>query len=102
MIATSVGHARLVTYLLSRGCSANAANENGQQPLHYACSKNFAEIARELLRHQADPNATDRFGASPLHRAASKGHLACVQALLDADRVAARVSIADCEGNTPL
>jgi ankyrin repeat protein len=100
MIASSVGNMRLVCYLLKSECNANSENENKQRPLHYACSKNHADIARELLRHGALVNAADRFGSSALHRAASKGNIQCVNVLLDEYK--ASVDLTDNEGNTPL
>jgi ankyrin repeat protein len=100
MIASSVGNMRIVHYLLNNNCNANSSNENMQRPLHYACSKNHVDIARELLRHGALVNATDRYGSAALHRAASKGNIQCVNLLLDEYK--ATVDLADSGGNTPL
>ncbi|KAH7698292.1 Ankyrin repeat, partial [Aphelenchoides avenae] len=75
-------------------------NNNGQTPLHYACSKNQLAIAKLLVENGADVNAQDKYGAAPLHRAAGQGHLDVVNFL--AHQAGVRIDIPDREGNTPL
>ncbi|CAF4790591.1 unnamed protein product [Rotaria magnacalcarata] len=58
------------------------SNSCGARPLHYACSKNFYEIAQLLLEHGADVNATDKYKQTPLDRCCSKGNTRIVELLL--------------------
>jgi len=41
--------------------------------LHYACSKNKAEVVKLLVKEGADVNVADETGATPLHRAVVGG-----------------------------
>ena len=52
-------------------CRADVNSLTGSKvsSLHYAASKNHAEIAAILLDHGADINTRDSIGATPLHRA---------------------------------
>ena len=61
--------AEVVHGLLSLGCSADAADAQGESPLHIAVRR-FAADARplnRLLTAGAQPNPTDAHGRTPLH-----------------------------------
>ncbi len=58
--------------LLQSGEDVNAANEQGNTPLHYAVATNNADMARLLLQYGADMNAENMKGWSPLKIAQSK------------------------------
>jgi len=89
-----------VTRCLSEGADANARDENGMTPLHYAIIIPFywaamssdeipavetPAVVQVLLDAGADPNARDEDGRTPLHIAAAVSEIpAVVQALLDA------------------
>ncbi|KIH54203.1 ankyrin repeat protein [Ancylostoma duodenale] len=101
MIAASAGRVEVVRYLLSLSeVDVNHRNNNRQTALHYAASKNHAEIVHLLLEAGADVNAADKFGATPLHRAASQGHERIVRMLLGQPKI--YIDARNSEGNTPL
>ena len=58
--------------LLQKGEDVNAANEQGNTPLHYAVATNNADMARLLLKYGADMNAENTKGWSPLKIAQTK------------------------------
>ncbi|PKI83480.1 hypothetical protein MVES_002410 [Malassezia vespertilionis] len=109
MIASSAGASQMLDLLLAHGASPHAVNNRKISALHYAASKNHAEIARALLVAGADANAQDGALQRPIHRAASAGHNAMIRTLLAppprADGSAhpkTRVNAVDRLGNTPL
>jgi len=83
-----------VTRCLSEGADANARDENGMTPLHYAIiisfywaamsSDEIPAVVQVLLDAGADPNAEDKDGWTPLHMAAVSEIPAVIQALLAA------------------
>ncbi|ETN72542.1 ankyrin repeat protein [Necator americanus] len=101
MIAASAGRVEVVRYLLSLPqVDVNHRNNNLQTALHYAASRNHAEITHLLLEAGSDVNAADKFGATPLHRAASQGHDKIVHMLLGRPKI--HIDARNSEGNTPL
>ncbi|XP_016159307.1 PREDICTED: ankyrin repeat and protein kinase domain-containing protein 1 [Ficedula albicollis] len=56
--------------LLEHGALANAADEDGWSPLHFAAQHGDDRTVRLLLDHQARVNAQERDGWTPLHLAA--------------------------------
>lgn len=58
--------------LLQSGEDVNAANEQGNTPLHYAVATNNADMARLLLQYGANMNAENMKGWSPLKIAQNK------------------------------
>ena len=75
MIASSSGARRIVQTLLqryvscadARGADVHAGNHKHITALHYASSKNHADIVRELLEHGADVNALDGAKQRPMY-----------------------------------
>ncbi|KAI6198254.1 Ankyrin repeat protein [Aphelenchoides fujianensis] len=98
MIAASAGRFDVARFPCS--LKRSATNNNGQVPLHYACSKNNAKITKLLLENGAEVNVADKYGNTPLHRAASQGHMEVLQLLCAQPGI--RVDLPDREGNTPL
>jgi ankyrin repeat protein len=107
-----------VSRLLSVGADANATDNVGLTPLHWACYHGYLQIFKELLAHGADIEATSiYYGRTPLHVAAVDGHLAVANELLSPNdsndssptisskrksRAGANTEAKDNDGNTPL
>ncbi|MFN8612178.1 MAG: ankyrin repeat domain-containing protein [Vulcanimicrobiota bacterium] len=70
LLHLAVDQPGLVRLLLENGASVQAADKEGQTPLHQA--KNHESI-RVLLSHGAPLEATNALGATPLHRAVRRG-----------------------------
>jgi len=80
--------------LIKYGADVNAADINGNQPLHEG-GMGSAE-ARLLIKHKADVNARDRNQRCPLHKFAYVGTRSVCVTLLEAN---AQPDAKDAEGN---
>lgn len=69
--------------LLKNGENVNAANEQGNTPLHYAVATNNADMARLLLAYGADMNAENTKGWSPLKIAQTKDVAEVTEVLME-------------------
>lgn len=69
--------------LLKNGENVNAANEQGNTPLHYAVATNNADMARLLLQYGADMNAENTKGWSPLKIAQTKNVAEVTEVLVE-------------------
>ena len=58
--------ARIVELCLMSGADPNAANNNGETPLHLAAAKGSDEVIRVLVQKGAKPDARDKSGRTPL------------------------------------
>ena len=82
-LASSRGHASVVSRLLDAGSKPNATTETGVQPLHLAAQAGDAATVTALLGHGANVNARDEtHGRTPLVFAASQNRLEAVKILL--------------------
>src|SRR4029079_2734266 len=82
-LASSRGHASVVSRLLDAGSKPNATTETGVQPLHLAAQARDAATVTALLGHGANVNARDEtHGRTPLVFAASQNRLEAVKILL--------------------
>jgi ankyrin repeat protein len=88
-----------VSRLLSVGADANAKDNLGETPLHWASKNGHSQAVIELLEHGADVNAKDNVGIIPLHAASLKEHMQVFRALLDHG---ANVDAREIDGWTPL
>jgi hypothetical protein len=73
-----------VQQLLDLGAEVNAADIDGETPLHCAVRMGLKETVRQLLERGADPNAKALYGNTPLHLAARSGAREIVHVLLAA------------------
>ena len=87
---------RATRMLLEHGADANAADGDGNRPLHLV--ESGVRSAIRLLAFGADPNGRDQFGRTPLHKAAQWS--ATLVSLLV--RHGADVHARDADGQTPL
>ncbi|KAH6935919.1 hypothetical protein HPB50_011456 [Hyalomma asiaticum] len=79
------GHRTLALCLLSLGANANAADNNGNTPLHHVCAKlpNDEELIKQLLAAGAQVNQTSNRGLTPLSFAVmARASLQVVQRLM--------------------
>uniref|UniRef100_A0A1I8JJD2 ANK_REP_REGION domain-containing protein n=1 Tax=Macrostomum lignano TaxID=282301 RepID=A0A1I8JJD2_9PLAT len=67
------GHADCAQLLLSLRANPNAADLDGNSPLHLAAASNNVEVAALLLLHGADEKARNRKGATPAEVAKQSG-----------------------------
>lgn len=72
----------MIELLLASGASVNAADRQGETPLHEAAARGFHAVAQVLLDNGAEVNARDSDSLTPLHRASWSGHLPVVQMLI--------------------
>jgi ankyrin repeat protein len=62
---------------------ANALDEEGRSPLHWACRGVFPEIISALVDAGGNVNAKDSNDMTPLHSLASRGHVEAAGILVD-------------------
>lgn len=78
---------------------ANARDETGRTPLHWAASHNRVDCMKVLTQAGADRNARDRNKCTPLHDAVRAGAIQAIEALM---RGGARTVLQDTDGYTAL
>ncbi|MDA7653291.1 ankyrin repeat domain-containing protein [bacterium] len=95
--AAGGGNIEAVKQHLAAGTDVNAKDKGGGTPLHFAATKEIAEL---LIAKGADVNAKDGFlMAAPLHYAANEGRKEVVELLIAAG---ADVNAKDGSGSIPL
>lgn len=98
--AARIGDREAVRKLLTSGADVNAAEADGMTALHWAVTRDDAELVDMLLHAGADVRATTRLGGyTALLMAAKNGNSAIVEKLLS---VGADVSGATTSGTTAL
>ena len=80
--AASYGHKDVAELLLAHGANANAANCEGDTPLHFAAGAGCKAVAELLLAHKAGINTGNYDGKTPLHLAAQAGQKDVAESLL--------------------
>jgi ankyrin repeat protein len=98
--AAMQGNKDAVKSLLKQAADVNAAQGDGMTALHWAATKDDAELAQTLLYAGANVRATTRIGAyTPLILAAKNGSASVLAPLLKAG---AEVNVPTSNGTTPL
>ena len=87
--------------LLKHGAKMDALDEDGNQPLQWACKRGHVETGNLLLSCGADTNAVNKCGQTPLHTAAS-GESDCPEMCVILLKQDARIDAVDEDGNQPL
>ncbi|KAL3433218.1 ankyrin repeat-containing domain protein [Aspergillus tetrazonus] len=82
-VAAYWGLARTTEILLADGASVYEVDTHKWTALHWACSRNHANVAGILVENGADVNARDIQGWTPLFWAAFKGNDQIISLLLD-------------------
>ena len=77
-------HSRIAEYLLMKGATVDARDNNGETPLHIAAHDGLDRIVEVLIRHQADVNSYDKYADTALDRAVRFGRLNLTRILLEA------------------
>lgn len=86
--------------LIKAGAEVNAADENGNTPLHTGVSSLYSlSIVGRLIETGADPNKQNNFGNTPLHLSSRYGDINLIGYLLEHG---ADPNIRNIFGNTPL
>ncbi|KAI1231658.1 hypothetical protein IHE44_0007736 [Lamprotornis superbus] len=98
-LASKEGHVEVVSELIQRGASVDAATKKGNTALHIASLAGQAEVVKVLVTNRANVNAQSQNGFTPLYMAAQENHLEVVKFLLDNG---ASQSLATEDGFTPL
>ncbi|KAJ1617377.1 ankyrin repeat-containing domain protein [Pavlovales sp. CCMP2436] len=101
LLATAVhrGDGAKVREHLAHGAVANAANEYGMMPLHFAAEQGHADVALALLKHGASTRAANARGETALHMAAREGDAELAEILL---AYGASATQTDRSGRSPL
>ena len=82
-LASSRGHAALVSRLLAAGTNAKAETDTGVQPIHLAAQAGSADAIRALIERGADVNVRDEtHGRTPLIFAASEDRVDAMKLLI--------------------
>jgi ankyrin repeat protein len=66
IIASEIGDARMVKFLLSRHARVNLRDREGNTALHAATDEGYVDIAKMLLAHGADYRIKNVYGNTPL------------------------------------
>ena len=98
-MATTQGHAEIISILLQAKADVNAKNNEGVTPLQFATQENHAEVISVLVKMGANVNATNNNGGIPLHTAAVIGNAEVISVLVQAG---ADVHKRTNKGRTPL
>jgi ankyrin repeat protein len=88
IVAATLGHIEVASFLLWRGAAVNAVDTDQQTAMHVACYKDNAGMVRLLLAQPGvDCNPREELGMTPLMVAVMMGKVECVRELVGDPRV---------------
>lgn len=100
LLAASHGNVHAFKALLDAGANANQPNHYGLTPAHELAKRGLTELIERLAQNpMVMLSRNNKAGNTPAHMAASSGHIACLQALINAQ---AAVDEPGKEDKTPL
>jgi ankyrin repeat protein len=83
-IASELGHASILTYLLEQGADVQKRTVHGETALHgVRLFVKDESVVKTLIEYGADVNAVTEFGATPLHAAAMLGSKSIINILIE-------------------
>ncbi len=88
-----------VKYLLSKGASVNAKDNNGSTAINFAATMGRLEIIQTLIEAGAEINNKTDSGSTPLHQATFWKHYFVIEYLI---KSGADLAVKDNKGNTAL
>ena len=109
-VMNTIGYASLHTVanwpelheiLVKHDAEGNTAEEDGIQPLHFACKRAYTETVKVMVSYGADTNTMNKHGQTPLHAAAG-GWKDCTELCEILLKHGAKIDAVDKDGNQPL
>ena len=91
----------LCQILLKHDAKVDEMDEDGNQPLHLACTQDHIETVKFLISQGADANAVNKYGNTPLHTAAV-GKKDCPELCEVLLKHGARINAVNVDRNQPL
>ncbi|CAL1530491.1 unnamed protein product [Lymnaea stagnalis] len=82
VLAASLGHVKILIYLLDTGEDPNQADGNGWTALHHACMWGYTLMVQILLGHGASINTLTSYNSTPLALAVFQRHQAIAELLV--------------------
>lgn len=77
----ALGDVNVIEYLLRRGCTVNALDNDGRGPLHWAVLNNRQHAVRFLIQNGCNALQVDNHGASPMSIARLSGNIFLIRAV---------------------
>ena len=82
--SSTIGHRKLVQFLLNRGADPNAVDYGDITPLHIAAECGHLNITKILIKHGAKVNAETRISKfTPLHKAVQQNWEDIIEILIE-------------------
>jgi len=88
MLASTNGHARVISFLLCQGTNVNHQDKERNTALHLAAERGHVQVITTLLKDEKiQPNLKNNIGCTPLHVAIKTNHMKVFIELVNNDKV---------------